>query len=116
MPTTLETAFDSAKDVAYTAVGLNLLVLDRIGDRFDSEFKELDKQFGIARKHAKKAQSRWQSQYDEAAERFQDRFAPARKPAAKKTTAKKTTAKKTTARKPAAKKAPAKKATTKVTS
>ncbi len=67
MPTLLE----NAKDAAYTAIGLNVLLLDdlnemiasqrkQLDERFSGQRKQLDEQLDIAREHGQKARERIQ--------------------------------------------------------
>jgi len=72
----MPTVLDTAKEASYTALGLNVLFLDEVSERFDDargqiserfagQRKQFDEQLDIARDHAKKAQTDWQKQADD---------------------------------------------------
>ncbi len=75
MPTLRENRIiDSAKDAVYTAVGLNVLVLDEISERLSGPRSQLEEQVEIARTHATKARADWQKQADDVNENVKNRL------------------------------------------
>ena len=70
MPTVIE----QAKEAGYTALGLNVLFIDEVNERFSAPIEQMEEQFDIARDHAKKAQAEWQKQADEFTENFRERL------------------------------------------
>jgi len=61
----MPSVLDNAKEAAYTAVGLNVLFLDQVSERFAGPREQLEEQADIARNHATKARAEWQQQADE---------------------------------------------------
>lgn len=75
MPTLRENPLlDGAKEAVYTAVGLNVLVLDEVSERLSGPRVQLEEQVDIARTHATKARADWQKQADEFNESFKKRL------------------------------------------
>jgi hypothetical protein len=75
MPTLRENPIlDGAKEAVYTAVGLNVLVLDEVSERLSGPRVQLEGQVDIARTHATKARTEWQKQADEFNESFKKRL------------------------------------------
>lgn len=75
MPTLLDNPIiGSAKEAVYTAVGLNVLVLDEVSERLSGPRTQLEEQVDIARTHATKARSDWQKQADELNESLKKRL------------------------------------------
>lgn len=75
MPTLRENPIlDGAKEAVYTAVGLNVLVLDEVSERLSGPRVQLEEQVDIARTHAAKARTDWQKQADELNESFKKRL------------------------------------------
>lgn len=70
----MPTVIDQAKEAGYTALGLNVLIIDEMNERFSAPIGQMEAQFDIARDHAKKAQAEWQKQADEFAENFRERL------------------------------------------
>ncbi len=70
MPTMLE----SAKEATYTALGLNVLILDEVNERLAGPRKQVVQHLNIARDHAKKAQAEWQKQADDVSSNVKDRL------------------------------------------
>ncbi len=70
MPTMLE----NAKEATYTALGLNVLILDEVNDRFAGPRKQVVQHLNIARDHAKKAQAEWQKQADDVSANVKERL------------------------------------------
>ena len=81
----MPTVLDTAKEATYTALGLNVLFLDEVSERFEDARdqlterfsgprKQLDEQLDIARDHAKKAQTDWQKQADEFSSNVKERM------------------------------------------
>jgi hypothetical protein len=65
----------SVKDLAYTAVGLNVLAFDELRSRLAARGVDLGREIGIARERAETNRRRWQQQLDEAGEQLQSRVA-----------------------------------------
>lgn len=65
---------DGAKEAVYTAVGMNVLVLDEVSERLSGPRVQLEEQVDIARTHATKARADWQKQADEFNETVKKRF------------------------------------------
>lgn len=70
MPTVLETA----KEASYTALGLNVLLIDEVTERLAGPRKQVTGHLKIARDHAKKAQAEWQKQADEVSSNVKGRL------------------------------------------
>lgn len=70
MPTILE----SAKEASYTALGLNVLLLDEMNERLAGPREQVTEQLNIARDHAKKARADWQKQAGGFSTSLKDRF------------------------------------------
>jgi len=61
MPSVIETA----KEASYTALGLNVLFIEEMTERFTTPREQMEEQLDIARDHATKARADWQKQADQ---------------------------------------------------
>jgi hypothetical protein len=76
----MPTITDSAKDLAYTAVGLNVLAYDELKARLAERGLDLSEQVAIARTHATANRARLVRQLDETGGQLQDRIRPVAEP------------------------------------
>ncbi len=76
MPTITDTIADSAKDLAYTAVGLNLLAFDQLKARLAERGFDLTEQVAIARDKATARRTEWRHRADETGDELQGRIRP----------------------------------------
>jgi hypothetical protein len=76
----MPTITDSAKDLAYTAVGLNVLAYDELKARLAERGLDLTEQVAIARTHATANRDRLVRQLDETGEQLQERIRPVADP------------------------------------
>ena len=63
---------ETAKDAAYTAVGLNVLMFDEISERLAGPRAKIEEHLDIARTHATEARSDFEAQANEFTDRMSD--------------------------------------------